>query len=109
MIWTRAYRPFILGGNVHANMATELVLTTKPIKLGKGITVYEIQSPHGTTHIAEASTGALVGTSLQQVKQDLAEADPKVVKQQLEEAQQVDKYHCSNEEFWKALQTGKPA
>jgi len=100
-IWTEAYRPFIMGGDVNAPIATE-VEVDEPVDVGHGIQVYEITSPSGQTHIAEATTGAFVGTSLKQVKADVLMGDPKVMKKQIKDAMERFKRadHLSPEKFW---------
>ena len=100
-IWTEAYRPFVMGGDVNSPIATE-VDATLPLDAGKGICVCVIESPHGTTHIAEMSTGALVGTDLAQVRSDIAAADPDVMAEQLEYAKEraTEADPLDSEEFW---------
>ncbi len=109
VIWTAAYSPFILGGNVNAPIATEVEVGDKPIEIGHGISVYVIVSPNATIHIAEATTGALVGTDLAEVIKDVGEANPEIMKQQLAEAgEEVKKAnHLSPDEFWRRMARAK--
>jgi len=102
IIWTAAYRPFIMGGNVNAPIATTYDVVGEPIDLGKGIKVWVIVSPKGTIHIADAETGAFVGDNLDQVKTDVAEADEEVMKQQLVDAKVKLKgaTHLPPDKFW---------
>jgi len=84
-IWTEAYRPFIMGGNVHAPVSIEMELDD-PIDIGHGLQAYLIVDPEGRTHVAESTTGAFIGTTIDQVRADLAAADPEMVKSQMEDA-----------------------
>lgn len=100
-IWTRAYRPFIMGGDVNGPIATE-VEVGEPFDLGHGIQAHLVVSPSGKTYVAEATTGAFVGNDIDQVKADVSSADPEIMKDQLDaakrELKKVD--HLSNENFW---------
>lgn len=101
-IWTEAYSPFIMGGDVNAPICTE-VEAGEPIDVGRGIQAYVIASPRtGKVHIAESTTGAFVGSSIEQVRQDVESADPEVIKQQLASAAERVKHArpLSPEEFW---------
>jgi len=107
VIWTRAYRPFTMGGDVNRPIATE-VAVGKPITLvrGRPQQVYVVLSPNGHEHVAEAATGALVGTSLAEVLQDYKEADDVVVQGQLADAAAEAKRAelLSPDEFWRLFQ-----
>lgn len=83
LIWTEGYRPFILGGDVNAPLGVE-VEAGEPIDLGHDIRVHEIKFANGRTAIAEATTGAIVGTDLQTVKDDVAQAAPADMHEQIE-------------------------
>lgn len=107
-IWTEAYRPFVMGGDVHAPVATEVEVGA-PVTVS-GVDLYVVPSPlTGETHVAEGSTGALVGTSLKEVMADIAAADPRVMADQLKEAavraREADA--VSPKSFWKLLNANK--
>lgn len=99
-VWTEAYSPFIMGGDVRAPIGAE-VEAGEPINLG-GVSVCVVHSPAGRTFIAEASTGAFVGTSLGMVKKDLSAADPTVIKKQLKDAAERAKKvrWLDTDKFW---------
>lgn len=101
LVWTEAYSPFIMGGDVNAPIATEIEVVD-PILLDHGIVVYLVTSPKGEVFVAESTTGAFVGDSLDKVRQDVANADPKVMSQQLERARERLKKAniLSPDEFW---------
>lgn len=89
LIWTEGYQPFIVGGDVNAPLGVEVSLEGgESIDIGQGIRVYEVKFPDGRTAIVEATTGAIVGSDLQTVKDDLSQADSVVVQRQLQAAQQ---------------------
>jgi hypothetical protein len=102
VVWTKAYRPFIMGGDVNAPIACK-VTVDGPHDLGNGVKVCLGVKPSGATFVAELSTGAIVGKSFQEVQNDMQESDPEAVRQQLAEAKERMKC-CARlrpEEFWK--------
>lgn len=103
-IWTEAYRPFILGGDVHAPISTT-VEVGDAIDVGKGMKAFVVVSPKGKIHIAESVTGAFVGESVDDVKADIAAADKKVMKSQIEHAKKrlARATALAPEEFWKSF------
>jgi hypothetical protein len=103
-IWTKDYRPFILGGNVHQPMATEAE-ASGPFALGKGYEGYVVLSPLGESFVAESKTGALVGPTLNEVRADIKKAKKSVMKKQIIEAQESVKAAriVDPAEFWKRL------
>ena len=103
-VWTRSYRPFILGGDVNAPVAS-MVEAQGPFPLGKGYKGYLIVAPNGKTWVAESTTGALVGPTLDEVRADIKAAKPSVMKAQIEDAKiQVEKaYLVPAKEFWTKL------
>ena len=100
-VWTKAYRPFIMGGDVNGPISTE-VEVGDAVELGHGFKAHVVVSPTGETYVAEATTGAFVGGDIKQVKADVASADPEVMREQIEKAAiQAKKADClSNEDFW---------
>ncbi len=108
-VWTEAYRPFIMGGDVHALIGAE-VEAGEPIDIGRKITVHVVVNPrNGQTHIACANAdGAFVGTDLEEVKHDLKTAKPAVVRKQIADALERRKtkvVHIDAEEFWKTFRS----
>ncbi len=99
-IWIPAYRPMMLGGDVHAPVCTQVEGT--PIDLGKGFKGYSVVTPAGGVVIAEAKSGAIVGQSLEQVLRDIERADPIYMKKQVKEAtaQFLKSNHLPSEQFW---------
>lgn len=101
VIWTAAYSPFIMGGDVNAPISTE-VEVGEPFDLGGGFTGYLVVSPKGRTHVVEAETGAFVGTSIDEVKANIAAGDPAVMRKQITDALEEFKkaIPLTNEQFW---------
>jgi hypothetical protein len=84
-VWVPGHRPFLMGGDVHALLKAE-VEADGPHDLGKGYSGYVVTTPSGKTHVAEATTGALIGPSLRDVRADIRAGKPAVMKQQIAEA-----------------------
>lgn len=103
-VFTRDYRPFILGGDVHQPMAAEIA-ASGPYALGKGFSGYLIKSPKGKTFIAEATTGALVGPTLEEVRADIKAGKKSVMTKQVEQARELAARArtVSANEFWERL------
>ncbi len=103
-IWTEAYRPFIMGGDVNAPIYCN-VPVEGPIDVGKGYKVFVATSPNGRTFIAESITGAVVGISLKEVCTDIRLADDLIMKKQITEAKErvLSAYLITPDEFWGLL------
>jgi len=84
LIWTEAYSPFIMGGDVHQPIGAE-VPVSEPVCIGE-FSVVSVDVPGGLTAIAEATTGAIVGTSLTEVQRDIASGAPAVMADQVRKA-----------------------
>ena len=100
-IWIPAYRPFIFGGNVNAPIEC-LVIAFGPFDIGKGLKAHVVIAPSGKTFVAESETGAIVGSSIQDVRKDVSEGDDQVIRDQIEWARQVvkDAVYVTAAEFW---------
>ncbi len=81
-IWTRAYRPFIMGGDVNQPVCCD-VQAEGPFRIGKGYQAYVVTKPSGAQTVAEATTGALIGPSLASVRSDMKTAKLSVVRDQV--------------------------
>lgn len=102
LIWTKAYSPFIMGGDVHAPIGA--VVACMPVPLHKDFKGLLATNPNGTEIIAERSTGAIIGKSIKQVNKDIdACNDINIMKQQIEDAKKLVKRVriVSPDEFWK--------
>lgn len=100
-VWTAAYSPFMMGGNVNAPIKTEVEAGDK-FDIGKGFEAYLVVSPKGKTHVVEAKTGAFVGTTIDEVKADICAGDMKVMRKQIKAAREEFKkaIPLTNDEFW---------
>ena len=77
-IWTMGYFPFTMGGRVNAPMLTEVdVIEEKSV--GKGIKAFSWKTPKGSIRISESETGAIVGDSFEDVKNDIKETTRSVM------------------------------
>lgn len=84
-VFTLAYQPFRLGGDLHTPISCE-VEVTGPYKLGLGYEGYLVTAPNGSTFVAESTTGAFVGPTIREVRQDIEAGDPKLMKAQVKSA-----------------------
>lgn len=86
LVWTEAYTPWIMGGDVNAPIGARLKCGER-IELGGGFFGYVFTSPlSGKTCVAEEQTGAIVGPTVEQVRADIEEAEPAVMAKQIEQA-----------------------
>ena len=103
-IWTSAYHPFIMGGDVHQSICTE-VSVLDVIDLGKGFKAFVAVAPNGVNFIVEEQSGGIVGDSLEAVRQDVKEGDINFIKEQI--ASETERGRSarmiSPEEFWQSL------
>ena len=102
-IWVTGYNAFVMGGSTNYIFGAEL--KALPVSLGKGFKGLVVTSPNGTVRVAEFETGAIVGDSVEQVKQDIREGDKALMLNQVKAAQQqLDTWRKviakSPEEFW---------
>ena len=94
-----------MGGPVRQPVKTDVDPTSGPHDLGQGYEGYIITTPTGNTRVAEAITGALVGDTLDDVRRDVANANPETMRDQVAAAAQ----HFRNAktltpaEFWRLM------
>lgn len=102
--WTTNYRPFIMGGDVNAPIMAEIE-ASGPFDIGKGYLAYLIVSPSGKTFVCESVTGAIVGSTIEQVKDDVKSGTKKDMDKQIDDAKSMVKraYMASADEFWHRL------
>jgi hypothetical protein len=104
-VYTLRYEPFIMGGSVWQPVAANVEWEGE-YDLGKGYRGYLIISPNGKTFVAESQSGAFVGPSIQQVREDIAESeDIDFMKKQVEDAKIQSKQatEIPADEFWRLL------
>ena len=101
-VWTECYRPFVMGGDVWHSISTEHECTGP--YMYDTFKLYIAKNPiTGQIHIVEGESGAFVGTSLDEVKNDIKTADLEIMKKQLIAAMKrgQDADPLTNSEFWK--------
>ena len=96
-----------MGGDVNVPVGTEIEVGQK-VKLGLGYEGYLIVNPFtGETRVAEATTGAIIGPSIEEVRKDIKTGSSEKMVEQMHWATGVvtDKKVeiVSAEDFW-----GKP-
>lgn len=103
-IWTEGYRPFVMGGSVYYPIGCK-VECEGPHEIGLGYRAWVATAPNGRTFVAESMTGAIVGPTLEQVREDIRTGDPAIMKQQVAAAKQRAKAieFTTPDKFWTAL------
>lgn len=104
IVWTLASSPFRLGGPSMSPVSCE-VEADGPHDLGAGFSGYLVTAPNGKTFVAEASSGAFVGPTIEAVRADVSAASPAVMKKQVEGAVYASKdaTRWDEKRFWSAL------
>lgn len=105
IIWTRAYRPFIMGGNCNGHIGIEIICGEQ-VPLGKGYFGYIVASPlTGDTYVVEAETGAIVGSSIADVRSDIAAGADDTMAQQMVQARKLRTTVSviPADEFWRLM------
>ena len=105
-IWTLQYRPFIMGGDVHQPVKCD-VEVDGPHDLGGGYQGYIATAPDGRTFVAEATSGAIVGPTLDEVRRDISQADPAVMAKQVAQglSDRATAPILAPDEFWKSFRS----
>jgi hypothetical protein len=109
IVWTLGYSPWIMGGDVNGPIGVDIEVGEK-LDLGRGYFGYVVVSPiTGLTHVAEAETGAFVGTDLETVRGDVKAAEERVMMQQIDMAREQRKRVrvLAPDEFWRRLASAK--
>ena len=100
-IGLKSYRPFVMGGPTCSYIKCD-VSAEGPYDLGGGYQGYLVTAPDGTTYVADAISGGIVGPSLEAVRADIQQGDPEFMVRQVEEAKVgISKATLlSPDEFW---------
>ena len=86
--WTRCYRPFTLGGDVHRPVSTRLPMAG-PYPLGDGFYGFLWRSStDDSTFVVESSSGGIIGDTLEDVQEDIKAGDHKVMVRQVRTARE---------------------
>ena len=103
-IWATSYNPFIMGGNPHQPVKSD-VPVDGPYDLGMGYEGYLATSPDSGAFVVEATSGGIVGRSLETVREDIAQGDPALMVKQVENGRKErDRARTiTPEEFWKGF------
>lgn len=107
-VYTAFYQPFVMGDDVHQPIGTT-VEVSEEFELGKGFHGVIAVAPWGEVFVAEATTGAFVGSGVDQVKADIAECDDiKFMSNQVEEARPLAEYaqRLTPDQFWGRFRRG---
>lgn len=103
-IYTLSYQPFVMGGDVWQPIAAT-VEVDGPYEIGGGYKAYVAEAPNGKIFVAEEQSGALIGPSLEEVREDVRTGDIDIMKQQVADAivQSKNAEIIEEEEFWRRL------
>ena len=102
-VWTKAYRPFRIGGDVNRPIATEAAVAGDPIDLGYGVEVAPVESPQGVTFYVETLSGGLMGCCLDSIRDDVQTCGDEdfLYEQRTQQKAVGEKAEpMSEEEFW---------
>lgn len=104
LFWTIKYHPFVMGGRTHRATGCEIPCIG-PYALGEGYEAYVGMTPKGNVMIAEKTTGAIVGDSIAQVREDIVKGDPEVMAKQVSEAREMlqDLVRVKEYEFYEMI------
>lgn len=93
-----------MGGNVNAPVSCE-VEALGPFDLGAGYQGFLVVAPSGKTFVAESITGGIVGSTVDEVRADVASADKEMMARQIENALKrgQEAVAVSVDEFWRLL------
>lgn len=80
--WIPRYMPFIMGGDVHKPACAELEVAEET-PVGRSYTVFRVVAPNGTDFYVEALSGAILGSDLQMIKDDIEQGDQEYMERQI--------------------------
>lgn len=105
LIWTQAYNPFIMGGDVNAPMGCRIEVG-EAVDAGKGFKVHVVRAPRGRTYVIEATTGGIIGNDLGAVQKDILECeDQNFMRRQVHNAraEMAKVFEVKPKKFWRIL------
>jgi hypothetical protein len=99
-VFARAYRPLTVDGKTYFLIKTK-VEAKGPYEIGNGFEGYIITNGK-IKFIAEATTGAAIGGTLKEVREDIKNGDMKLMKEQIKEAKKnlKEAKSVSTKKFW---------
>ncbi|HBI38192.1 MAG TPA: hypothetical protein DDY71_11155 [Spirochaetia bacterium] len=107
-IWKMGYFPFTMGGNLYRPIATEFPDEKLGISydLGLGFEGYLIVDSKNRTFVVEKISGAIVGSTIEEVRKDIVDANDLVEMQdQVIESTKIrdNAELMSFDDFWKGI------
>lgn len=99
-VFSRAYRPVTFNGKTYFLIKAK-VDAKGPYNIGNGFEGYIVTNGK-IKFIAEATTGAAIGKTLKEVREDIKNGDMKLMKEQIKEAKKSLKEakSVSVKKFW---------
>ena len=103
-IFTYGYFPFAFDGKVVKPVKCDLPVTS-PVDLAAGRQGYLITGPNGGTRVVDATTGLIIGRTLEQVRTDLNAKDPQMFEAHFEKIKAIlaDATLLTLEQFWSVI------
>ena len=101
-VWTKNYRPFVMGGSVNYPISTFV----QPIEVRKikGIEFFTFKTPSGAMKLAEGVTGGIIAEDFEDLLTAIEGCDKSFLKGQIDDAIRDFKPHESqqmtNDEFY---------
>lgn len=77
-MWTRCYRPMMMGGNVKRHIAATLPIDSE-VDLGRGFKGYAVLDCMGGVRYVCAVSGGLLGDDLKAIQDDIAACPKKKI------------------------------
>lgn len=101
IIFARGPTPFRMGGELGEWVGCEAE-PSELVALGKGVMGYLLQSPNGKGIVAEATSGAIIGSTLSQVRDDIRSGTQEMIHRQIARGMEYSKNVrvLPAKEFW---------
>ena len=103
-VWTKQHHPMELGGPATRDVRSE-VPGDGPHDLGKGYLGWLITAPDGGTFVVEGTSHAIVGSALEEVREDVRQGDAGLMAQQVQDGLRMfqQAQQITPEQLWAGL------
>jgi len=101
-IWTRAYRPFVMGGNTNEVICTYVHIFEE--RTINEFDFFSIRTPAGTVKICDAYTGGIIADSFEELERNIKGVKREILQEQLDRAKKAaddDATELTNDEFFR--------
>jgi hypothetical protein len=99
-IWTVAYRPFIMGGNVNEAISTEVTIIER--RMINGFNFFTFKTPRGSIKVCDAQTGGVIADSFEELEKNIEGLSKEFLQSQIDGAKErfPNMREMTNEEFF---------